>query len=146
PALPGLPPSVYAADYLVVNEHEAESLTGIRPEDERSALAATAALVGKGAGCAIVTLGAAGCVYRSAAESGRVPAPAVTAVDTTAAGDAFIGALAAALLRPMPLREALIYANCAGALAVTKEGAQPSLPDRQAVDALFDSARAGGLA
>jgi ribokinase len=143
PALPDLPLSVYAADYLVVNEHEAESLTGIRPLDEQTALAAAGALRARGAGCAVVTLGAAGCAYCDADESGHVPAPKVTVVDTTAAGDAFIGALAAALLRDMPLERALLYANCAGALAVTTAGAQPSLPDRAAVDALFGRIEGG---
>lgn len=141
PALAELPPAVYQADYLVVNEHEAESLTGIPADNEERALSAARALSDRGAGCAVVTLGPAGCVYSSGGDGGRVPAPLVDAVDTTAAGDAFIGALTAAVLQAMPLREALLYANCAGALATTRVGAQPSLPDRASVEDLYSRLR-----
>ncbi len=133
PALPDLPVEAYQVDYLVVNEQEAEWLSGTRPADVDSALTAARVLLKRGSGCVIVTLGALGCVYATAAESGHVPAPSVPVVDTTAAGDAFIGGLMAAILDDLPLRQALVFANCSGALAVTKLGAQTSLPDRRAV-------------
>jgi len=133
PALPDLPADAYRVDYLVVNEQETESLAGVRPTDSGTAIAAARMLRERGAGCVIVTLGAAGCVYTTASESGLVAAPEVSVVDTTAAGDAFIGGLIAALLEGLSLRPALVFANCAGALAVTSLGAQTSLPDRESV-------------
>jgi ribokinase len=66
-----------------------------------------------------------------------VPAFAVDAVDTVAAGDAFNGALAAALAHQLPLRQALVWGAAAGALSVTKSGAQPSLPERSAFEAFL---------
>jgi ribokinase len=67
----------------------------------------------------------------------RIPSFQVPVVDTTAAGDAFVGGLAVALLRELPLREAVRYANACGALAVTRAGAQPSLPTRVEVERLL---------
>ena len=87
-------------------------------------------------GTAIVTLGGEGVVAAEPGASYRVRAPAVPLVDTTGAGDAFVGALAAALDRGLPLREALPRAVAAGSLACTSHGAQPSLPDAAAIEAL----------
>ncbi|NPV09125.1 MAG: ribokinase [Anaerolineae bacterium] len=137
PAVPDLPEIALAVDFLVVNEQEAESLTGVRPAALADALSAAEHLQRRGPKCAVVTLGAQGCVYATASCSGHLPAPSVEAVDTTAAGDAFIGGLMAAVIENRPLEEALLLANCAGALAVTRMGAQSSLPDRKAVDDLF---------
>jgi ribokinase len=137
PAPAELPEEALAVDWVVVNEQEAAALTGILPADVPSALEAALALRRRGAQQAIVTLGALGCVYAGREGTGHIPAPQVEAVDTTAAGDAFVGALATALARGEPLSEALLYANCAGALAVTKLGAQSSLPDAASVAALL---------
>jgi ribokinase len=73
----------------------------------------------------------------TADEVTHIHALSVDVVDTTAAGDAFIGGLAAALTRGLPLVDAVRYANCAGALAVTRRGAQPSLPNATEVNAAF---------
>ncbi|MFI9489883.1 ribokinase [Promicromonospora sp. NPDC052451] len=113
-------------DLLVVNEHELEAvarLLGLGPSGPEGDVAAVAARLGTDVVC---TLGAAGAlVYRSGALV-RVPAPAVTAVDTTAAGDTFVGYLAASW--HLPAADAVRRAVVAGALAVTRPGATPSIP------------------
>ena len=81
-----------------------------------------------------MTLGAAGALARSRAAMHRVPGVKVDAVDTTAAGDAFNGALAVALAERRDVGSALRFANAAAALACTKRGAQPSLPTRAEVE------------
>lgn len=132
PAQP-LPQSLLAqVDYLVVNEIEAGLLAGMaaaRPEDTARAL------LPRGAKAVVVTLGAEGSLLVSR-DGASVAAPpfAVQAVDTTAAGDGFVGAFAVALAAGMPPGQALRWGNAAGALAVTRVGAQPSLPTRQEVE------------
>ncbi len=134
-------------DVLVVNESEGALLLGIDAADladrpERAARDLTTLVP-----IAIVTLGASGSTWARrttrAAEpsSGHVAGFPVTAVDTTAAGDAFVGALAAALDRGAPIEAALRSANAAGALAVTVRGAQPSLPTAEAIEALAQEPR-----
>ena len=85
----------------------------------------------------IVTLGALGAVVWAQGHTTHLPARNVKVVDSTAAGDAFIGGLANALLNKLPILEAVRYANCAGALATTTLGAQPSLPTAAAVQHLY---------
>ncbi|HEY3097926.1 MAG TPA: ribokinase [Methylomirabilota bacterium] len=120
-------------DYLTPNAGEAARLSGAAGEE-----AAADALVARGAGTVIVTLGAAGALARGRAGRHRVPGLKVDAVDTTAAGDAFNGALAVALAERRDLASALRFANAAAALACTKRGAQPSLPMRAEVERLVD--------
>lgn len=122
-------------DIITPNQIEAEMLTGIRVEGEEDADRAAAALLEAGTGAAVITLGAMGAYFATATgERGFVPAYTVHAVDTTAAGDAFNGALAVALTRGKTLADAILYANAAGALCATRLGAQPSLPTGAEVD------------
>ncbi len=114
--------------YLTPNETEAQRLTGIEVSDEDSAKAAAKKLLDAGARNVIVTLGAKGSLVATAGESVMVPGYPVEAADSTAAGDAFNGALAAALAAGQSLDEAVQQANLVGALSVTRLGAQPSLP------------------
>ncbi|MFN3265417.1 MAG: ribokinase [Deinococcales bacterium] len=121
---------------LVVNESEAGVLLGRAPQNIKEALLEVQALrelVPE----AIITLGAQGAVYANSAGTGHIPSFAVKVVDSTAAGDAFIGALAAALAREMPLEQAVLRGVAAGALACTRVGAQPSLPFESDVDNLL---------
>ncbi|MCC7121604.1 MAG: ribokinase [Gammaproteobacteria bacterium] len=116
-----------AVDVLVVNAAECEAVAAAFGEDtapERfvRALAAGPAVL------ACVTLGAKGAVAAEGERFYRVPALAVEVVDTVAAGDAFVGVLAAALAQGAPTARALARAAAAGALACTRDGAQPSLP------------------
>jgi ribokinase len=115
---------------LTPNETEAELLSGIAVRDEDGVRAAAARLRARGPRTVVVTLGERG-VYALAPEfEGFMPAFRVEAVDTTAAGDVFNGALAVALAEQRPLAEALRFAQAAAALSVSRAGAQPSAPTR----------------
>ena len=127
-------------DPLVVNEHEAAFLLGSRVEGVEGALSAAPELLSLGPGSAVITLGDAGAVVADSSSATHIPAPEVEVVDTTGAGDAFVGALAVKLARDAPLEEAVSYAVRAGAAAVTKEGAQGALPTPEVVEALRDEA------
>ena len=126
---------------LIVNEGEAEQLSGVEVRDPDTAHQAGKRLLERGAEHVVVTLGAQGAVWCSAEASGYLAAHAVDAVDTTAAGDAFCGALAAQLSAGAALPEAAAFANAAGALATTKAGAQPSLPLRAEIETLLREAQ-----
>jgi len=122
-------------DVLVVNESEAAELAGVsEPEVARDPLAAADALASRVRDQVVVTLGAEGAVYAGRAGQGREAGFEVEAVDTTAAGDAFVGALAAALAEAAPIAAAVRFACAAGAEAATRAGAQPSLPTRAAIE------------
>jgi ribokinase len=144
PVRENLPDVWRLVDYLTPNEGEAERLSGIAVRDPRSAAAAARALRGLGAGTVIVTLGAQGALACTAQGEIHAPAHPVSAVDTTAAGDAFNGALAAALGGGEPLEHALRFANAAAALACTRRGAQPSLPTRADVDRFLSATARDG--
>jgi ribokinase len=120
-------------DYLTPNAGEAARLSGLPVGDIASAAHAGRALRGAGAGSVVVTLGADGALWVGPDDAIHVPGIAVEVVDTTAAGDTFNAALAVGLAEAMPVSEALRFANAAAALACTRRGAQPSLPERQAV-------------
>ncbi len=126
---------------LVANETEAEILTGLAVRSLEAAARAGQALRQMGVPVAIVTLGAEGALLSTEEGDLHVPARKVEVVDTTAAGDAFIGGLVAALLKGMPWPEAVRYATCAGTLATTVLGAQTSLPDAARVEAFFREGR-----
>jgi ribokinase len=123
-------------DPLVVNEHEAAFLLGAEVEGVEGALSAAPELLSLGPHSAVITVGEAGAVFASGESTGHLPAPRVDVVDTTGAGDAFVGALAARLARDASLEEAVAYAVRAGAAAVTKEGAQGALPTPDVVETL----------
>lgn len=118
---------------LTPNESEAELLTGIAVRDDRSAKRAAEALRAKGVATVILTCGARGAWVATEEGTRRVPAMKVKAVDTTAAGDVFNGALAVALAEGQLLVDAVRFAGTAAALSVTKLGAQPSCPRRAAI-------------
>ncbi|MER7621408.1 ribokinase [Streptomyces sp. NPDC126503] len=119
-------------DLLVPNEHEATALTGLSDP-----VAAARALL-RDVPEVVVTLGASGCLYAArGAEPVTVPAPRVRAVDTTAAGDTFVGALAVALGEGRPVPEALAWSQAAAALSVRREGASTSMPYRTEIEAAF---------
>ncbi|MFB0537888.1 MAG: ribokinase [Anaerolineae bacterium] len=134
PAQPLPKETLARLDYLIPNESETALLTGIEVADINSAKEAAERLREEGVGTVILTLGARGAFLVSAEESVHVPGYSVEVVDTTAAGDAFVGGLAVALAQGQNLAEAVRYANAAGALAVTRLGAQPSLPTHQEVE------------
>ena len=115
---------------LTPNETEAEALTGVRVTDTTTASLAAQRLHAAGIGRVVLTLGAQGAYWSDGTGAALVAAPAVQAVDTTAAGDCFTGALAVALAEGLALPEAVGFACRAAALAVTRHGAQPSLPTR----------------
>lgn len=126
------------ADIITPNETEAARITGLTVTDPDSGLAAAAQLTARGAGTAIITLGAQGVAVAGAVGLFHAPAFAVEVIDTVAAGDAFNGALAVALDEGRSFHEALRWAQAAGALAATRRGAQPSLPSRAALLEFLD--------
>jgi ribokinase len=123
--------------YLTPNETEAEILTGITLIKKSDLAKAADALLAKGLKAVLITLGAKGVYVATRERREIVPAFKVIPVDTTAAGDAFNGALAVALAEGRPLLEAARFANAAAALATTKMGAQPSLAMRSDIDRLL---------
>ena len=133
-----LPPGLLeAVDWLLPNEQELQALTGLGSRRDPEAIEQAARRLGGGRIHVAVTLGERGCLYVPPAGPARaVPALAVQAVDTTAAGDTFAGALAVALGEGRPVSWALGFATRAAGLAVTRPGAQPSMPVRAEVDAL----------
>jgi ribokinase len=125
--------------YLVLNESEAHLLTGISVIDLPSAFRAAQVLHAHHVKVVILTLGAQGAVVVDAENRVHIPAYKVKVVDTTAAGDAFIGGLAVSLVGLVGLVEAVRFGCAAGALAATRLGAQTSLPGRAEVEALVKS-------
>ena len=122
---------------LTPNETEAEILTGITIKNESDAQQAAGILQKKGVKIVIITLGSKGAYVYSDEFKGIVESFKVKALDTTAAGDVFNGALAVAISEKMPLADAVRFANAAAAISVTRLGAQPSVPQRKEIEKLL---------
>jgi len=135
PAPSYLPDELYQlVEIITPNEVEAGQLVGFTVDGRETAATAATILLERGVKCAIVKLGDRGVLCATDEETFFVPAFSVQAIDTVAAGDAFNAGLAAALAEGLGLREAVIWGAAAGALSVTKRGAQTSLPDRVTFD------------
>lgn len=118
-------------DYITPNQTEASQLAGLPADGRFSAESAAQELVNRGARHVITTIGEEGALLVSSSGTEHFPAVQVHAVDTTAAGDAFNGALAYALADGLPLPEAIRLANAVAGYAVTQHGAQTSMPGRE---------------
>ncbi|HEX5449125.1 MAG TPA: ribokinase [Gaiellaceae bacterium] len=133
PAAAALPPEIYAlTDVLCPNEPEAELLLGHAVSD---AAEAARTLRERGCGAVVLTLGKRGCLVSTTAEERLIPSPQADAIDTTGAGDAFVGSLAVRLALGDSLADAATYANRAAALSVTRRGTQSSFPSANEVAA-----------
>ena len=121
--------------YLITpNQTEAQTLTGVEVTDEVSACAAAQILCARGVERVVITMGGSGAYLYENGKGVIVPARMVDAIDTTAAGDVYNGALCAALAEGKSLEQALAFATKASAISVTRAGAQPSVPSREEVD------------
>jgi ribokinase len=128
-------------DILTPNEVETEFLSGVKVSDTTGAERAARILLGKGVSAVILTLGDRGALLLTPDVTKLIPAYKVNVVDTTAAGDAFCGALAMGLARGEKIEDAVAFANAAGALAVTVLGAAPSMPTAKQMDEFLVSVR-----
>jgi ribokinase len=123
-------------DILIPNEHELQVIAELDRIDEQSLTQSARHFMDKGVGAIIVTLGAEGCYYADRDRMAAYPARKVKAVDTTAAGDSFIGGFVAGYLASRDADAAIRQAQIAAAITVTRHGAQSSLPTRQEVEAV----------
>ncbi|MFE8152391.1 ribokinase [Brenneria goodwinii] len=126
-------------DIITPNETEAQRLTGIAVRTEEDAARASRVLHDKGIATVLITLGSRGVWLSEEGNGQRIPGYPVQAVDTIAAGDTFNGALVTALLENQPMSAAVKFAHAAAAIAVTRPGAQPSVPWREEIDAFLQS-------
>ncbi|RLM50378.1 ribokinase, partial [Halobellus sp. Atlit-31R] len=120
-------------DYLVVNETEASQLSGVAVDDPQGAVRAAAALRARGAAVVLLTMGEQGVLVACPDYTRFIPAVQVDAVDTTAAGDTFVGSLTVGLARGQDLGAAVVEAQYAAALTVTRIGAQGAIQTRDEV-------------
>jgi ribokinase len=125
-------------DVLVPNESELSLLSGLPIDTPEQIEIAARDLLARGVSCVVVTLGERGATFvERDGSASHVPSFAVEVVDTTAAGDSFVGAFSVALAEGLPLHTAVRRGCAAGALAVTHLGAQPSIPTRSEIDQLM---------
>lgn len=138
PAAP-LPDGMLAlCDYVTPNESEAEALTGLPVTSVAEAEAAARALIARGAGAAVITLGGQGALFCDGRQVVHVPVfRAGPVVETTGAGDAFNGGFAAALAEGMAPVEAVRFGSATAGISVTRPGTAPSMPSRAEIDALL---------
>lgn len=122
---------------LILNETEAEIISGKKLSGPDSLEKITSKLISKGPEIVIITLGSRGAYAASKNFNGLVPSYKVATVDTTGAGDVFCGAFTTAICRDLPLEEAIKFANAAGAIATTRLGAQPSVPHEDEIEKLI---------
>ena len=138
PVISNLPAELYSLiDIITPNEVEASQLVGFTVDGVTTARQAASSLHQMGVKNVIITLGSQGSLYSNGVESFWIEPVEVKVVDTVAAGDAFNGALAAALVSGKKIKEAVHWATVAGALAVTKNGAQSSLPSKNSFQQLL---------
>ena len=138
PALRDMPRELYRVDVLSPNTNEAEVLTGAKAIEERLDKQVASELIARGAAATVLKLGPRGCLAAMAdGHFYTVPTYDVPVVDSTAAGDAFTGALGLALARGQNLHQAAKFANAAGALTCTRLGAQSAMPTAQEVALLM---------
>ena len=130
-----MPTEFYSlVDLLVPNEHEAHALTGIYPDSEESARKALSLLCKLGVGRAVITLGERGCIYNDGEKAVFRPAIKTKAVDTTSAGDSFIGALCVRLSMGDEFASAIDYATRVSSITVSRAGASDSIPYAEEIE------------
>jgi ribokinase len=135
PAMP-LPQEIFGDLFLITpNKSETEAITGIEITDLKTASLAAEKLFEKGVEHVVITLGAEGAFIYDAGGGRHIQSPRVTAVDSTAAGDVFNGALAVAISENKSIDDAVAFANRAASISVTKMGAQASAPYRKELNA-----------
>ena len=144
PALPADLAELVSADLFIPNETEAAQITGLPVHSQTEAVACAAALLAKGFQRVVITLGRRGSLVAGPTGHAHVPPFSVTSVDSSGAGDAFIGSLAAFLSEGLPEAEALARANLYAALSTTKVGTQKSFAKRADFEAEWDRRRATG--
>jgi ribokinase len=137
PPVPLSPRFLSLVDFIVPNEVEAQYLTGIKWKKDQDIPKMAETFLKQGVKNVVITLGSKGLFFKNRNREIWMKAFKVKVIDTTAAGDAFLGGLAFGLSENKPIQEVLKIASGAGALATTKLGAQPSLPHRWELDMLI---------
>lgn len=124
-------------DIIMPNQNEGEFLTGVKIDDEISARKASSILLATGVSTVVIKMGGLGAYFASANDSGFVPSIPSKVVDSVGAGDAFGASFTVSVAEQLPLREAVLKGCAAGSIAVSKPGAQTSMPNRNQVDSLI---------
>jgi len=141
PAVPASLTELTGADYFIPNETEAELITGLSVQTTEQAAVCAQALLGKGFRRVLITLGARGALLADSTGHVHVPPFSVTAVDTTGAGDAFIGSLAVFLAEGLAEKEAIARASLFAALSTTRVGTQKSFFTRAELETQWAARR-----